>query len=97
MDTVVAVVRAEDLGPALREERLRLGLTQTEVAEAAAVGRPWLNQFEGGRKPGAPLDMVMRVANALSVTVSLEREPSQEVAVALPVVDLDELLAGYRL
>lgn len=92
----MAVDRADELGPALREVRLRLEMTQTEAAQRAGVGRPWLNQFEGGRKPGAPLDMVMRVADALAVTVSLQRAPAREVPAPAPTVDLDELLMEYR-
>ena len=40
---------------------------------SAGVGRQWLNAFEMGDKPSAPLDMVMRVADALGVSLLLTR------------------------
>ncbi|WP_084530882.1 helix-turn-helix transcriptional regulator [Nocardia miyunensis] len=69
--TTARVDRADDLGPALREVRVADGVTQSALAELAGVGRQWLNSFEMGDKPSAPLDMVMRVAAALDVTLML--------------------------
>ncbi|MFD3703928.1 helix-turn-helix domain-containing protein [Nocardia sp. NPDC058658] len=71
----VAVSRAEDLGPALREARIVEDMTQQALASIAGVGRQWLNAFEAGQKPSAPLDMVMRVIAALGVSVKLSRRP----------------------
>ncbi|MBO0854414.1 MAG: helix-turn-helix domain-containing protein [Nocardia sp.] len=65
------VNRPDDLGPALREVRVADNITQSALAALARVGRQWLNAFEMGDKPSAPLDMVMRVAAALDVTVTL--------------------------
>lgn len=93
MTTVVAVDRPDDLGPALREVRVADGMTQSALAQLADVGRQWLNAFELGEKSSAPLDMVMRIVDALDVSVTLTRP-----APPLPVdewepVDLDALLA----
>lgn len=63
-------------GSALRERRQHLGLTQVELAARAGVGRQWLNAFEMGDKPSAPLDMVLRVAAALDVEVVLGDSPA---------------------
>ncbi|MGO1948360.1 MAG: helix-turn-helix domain-containing protein [Mycobacteriaceae bacterium] len=71
METL-AVHRPDDLGPALREVRLERGVSQSALASDAGVGRQWLNAFEMGYKWTAPLDMVMRVAAALAVTMVLE-------------------------
>jgi transcriptional regulator with XRE-family HTH domain len=38
------------LGAAIREHRLKAGLTQAELAQRAGIGRPHLNHIEGGRK-----------------------------------------------
>jgi len=38
------------LGDAIREHRVRAGLTQAELAHRAGIGRPHLNHIEGGRK-----------------------------------------------
>ena len=86
------------LGPALREIRVAEQITQSALADLAGVGRQWLNSFEMGDKPSARLDMVMRVATALGVTVVL--------APAVPAgaqgdrpddepIDLDALLSEF--
>ncbi len=69
--TTARVGRPDDLGPALREVRVADGVTQAALAALAGVGRQWLNSFEMGDKPSARLDMVMRVAAALDVTLML--------------------------
>jgi len=70
--TTVRVQKASDLGPALRDVRTAEDITQSALANLAGVGRQWLNAFEMGDKPTAPLDMVMRVAAALGVAVHLD-------------------------
>ncbi|MBS9533658.1 helix-turn-helix transcriptional regulator [Mycobacterium sp. M1] len=58
------------LGRALREERRRQGLTQTDLAGRAQVSRGWLIRLEGGHAT-AELDSVFRVIAALGLTVTL--------------------------
>lgn len=73
----MATIQVEDpaaIGPALREIRISEGVTQSALADLARVGRQWLNAFEMGDKPSAPLDMVMRVTAALDVTLTLRPE-----------------------
>jgi transcriptional regulator with XRE-family HTH domain len=96
MTTPLRVSRPDDLGPALREARLDDGLTQSGLAEMAGVGRQWLNAFETGEKPSAPLDMVMRVVAALDVAVTLVRPaPPAAAGPHEAPVDLDVLLSEY--
>ncbi|WP_203337547.1 helix-turn-helix domain-containing protein [Nocardioides limicola] len=93
--TTVRVERASDLGPALRNVRVAEAITQSALANIAGVGRQWLNAFEMGDKPTAPLDMVMRVAAALGVSVSLTASAADQAAADTAdgdLVDLDELL-----
>lgn len=97
MTTPVAVDRPDDLGPALREIRLADQMTQGALATAADVGRQWLNAFELGEKPSAPLDMVMRVIAALDTRVTLTRPappPGSATEEATPI-DLDIILSAY--
>ncbi|HEY9563647.1 MAG TPA: helix-turn-helix domain-containing protein [Nocardioides sp.] len=98
MATTIEVSRPDDIGPALREERLAEGLTQAALAELANVGRQWLNSFEMGEKVSAPLDMVMRVIAALDVAVVLKR-PAITATGATPepgeTFDLDRHLREY--
>ena len=93
----LAVDRPDDLGPALREVRMSEGITQSALAELAAVGRQWLNAFEMGEKASAPLDMVMRIIAVLDVTVELSR-PAPPVAADEDdddePIDLDAILRG---
>ncbi|MDR1237488.1 MAG: helix-turn-helix domain-containing protein [Propionibacteriaceae bacterium] len=71
METIV--VRTPHAGgPALKEARVAIGMTQTELAERAQVGRTWLSQFEEGLKLSAPLDMVFRVIAELAVTIEIQ-------------------------
>lgn len=98
MTTGVQVSRPDDLGPALREARLADGLTQVALAELAQVGRQWLNSFEKGEKPSAPLDMVMRVIAALDAHVTLTRPPLPANPVDTQPTepfDLDDYLSEY--
>lgn len=60
------------LGRALREERRRQGLTQSELASRAQVSRGWLVRLEAGHG-SAEMDTVFRVIAALGLTVTLDR------------------------
>lgn len=95
----VEVTSPRAVGPALREVRVAEEITQSALAEIAGVGRQWLNSFEMGDKPSAPLDMVMRVATALRVTITLAPAPPPGVRTNRPhedePVDLDALLREF--
>lgn len=99
--TTIRVEKAGDLGPALREVRVAEALTQSALANLAGVGRQWLNAFEMGDKPAAPLDMVMRVSAALGVSVSLAASVGSLAGQAVEdvpeadLVDLDSLLDEF--
>ena len=58
------------LGSTIRAQRLRLDLSQAEAAERASVSRSWLARVEGGHR-GAELEQVMRLLNALGLTMVL--------------------------
>lgn len=94
--TTIEIGRAADLGPALREVRIADSLTQTDLAEAAGVGRQWLNAFEAGDKPSARLDMVLRIIDILDVSVTLTRPTRHPTAdpVSDPF-DLDAFLKSF--
>lgn len=93
---ILRIDRADELGPALREVRLAEGFTQTDLAEAAGVGRQWLNTFEAGDKPAARLDMILRLIDILDVSVTLAR-PTRVPDTASPpeAIDLDAFLEGF--
>ncbi len=62
---------AAALGDLGREARLAQGLSQTELAADAAVGRQWLVGSEAGDKASAPLDMVLCVLHALALALDV--------------------------
>jgi HTH-type transcriptional regulator / antitoxin HipB len=75
---------SDDLGHYLREQRRKLGLTQTDLAARARVSRRWLSDLEGG-KSTAEVGLVLKVIAALDMYCAVEPQPT-------PEIDLDELL-----
>src|SRR3954447_6862421 len=50
----------EALGPRLRRQRRRLGLTLEELAGRAGISKPYLSLIETGRVPNPPSDEKLR-------------------------------------
>ena len=66
--------RAFLIGRAVRERRLALGLSQTELARRAAMTQPALSRLEaGGVIPTIPL--LERITNALDADLIVEIAP----------------------
>lgn len=59
------------LAAALKDARLRAGLTQLELAGLAGVSRRWLVDFEAGRSPRSELHMVLSTIAALGLELRL--------------------------
>jgi y4mF family transcriptional regulator len=90
----VKVLSIRDLAAAVRGRRKDLGLSQAELAARSGVSRKWVYEFEGG-KSTAELRLVLRVVDALSLTLDLgsgESAPTPEA----DRVDLDALLDKHR-
>lgn len=88
---------ARQVGSIIRGARLREGLSQSELASDAGVGRQWLVGLEAGDKASAPLDMVLRVLRALELDVTLsgaapERRFGDDQP---PMPTASEILARY--
>ena len=56
------------LGERIREERLRLNLTQAQLAEAIDISDTYMGAVERGER-SLTLDMLVRLVNRLGVTV----------------------------
>ena len=56
------------LGQRIREERLKLGLTQARLAEDVHISDAYIGQIERGER-SLSLDTLIRLANRLSVSV----------------------------
>lgn len=84
-----------ELGSLLRARRQALGLSQSEVARRADVGRQWLIAVEQG-KTGAELGLVLRALSALGLSLSIveTQVPGQSPPGRTPTADLDAVLAA---
>ena len=82
-----------DLGAAIRDRRKSLGLSQSELAKRAGVGRQWLVAVERG-KPGVELALVLRVLDTLDMPLMTSTLPSATTGVA--GVNLDAIIASAR-
>jgi HTH-type transcriptional regulator / antitoxin HipB len=96
MSTTITSIR--DIAAAVRGRRQNLGLSQADVARLAGVSRQWVNEFESG-KPTAELRLVVRLLDALRLSLSLDERDGHS-RTSLPSVsssvDLDVLLDDYR-
>ena len=70
-DDTVTITDASEIGELVRDTRLQAGTSQAAVARAAGVGRQWLNEFELGKKPSAPIDLVLRVLAQTKISMVL--------------------------
>ncbi len=69
-----------DIGPALRDRRRQLGLTQRELAELSGASLRFIRDLEHG-KPTVQLASVRSVASTLGLELTLAvREPSSGAA-----------------
>src|SRR5581483_115039 len=56
----MCIKRMEPLGPKLRRQRRRLGLTLDELAGRTGISKPYLSLIETGRVPNPPSDEKLR-------------------------------------
>lgn len=75
MDSNAKASRA--LGSAVRDARLRRGLTQEQVAASAGIGTSTLRQIEAGNAHGPSLFAVLRLVAALGEDLAILDEPLQ--------------------
>lgn len=69
-----------DLGAAVRDARLRAGLSQQALADRAGVPRQWVSRLETGSNPGAELRKVLDLLAALDLVVELAPAPAPRLA-----------------
>ncbi len=84
-----------DLAAAVRGRRLALGLTQAGLAGRIGVSRDWVNYFESG-KPTVELILVLRVLEALDLTLEVTEPGYERTSRMGGPTDLDALLDEYR-
>jgi transcriptional regulator with XRE-family HTH domain len=59
----------EKFGEKVREKRLRLGLSQEQLASRAGVHRTYIGMIERAEK-NITLENIKKIANALSISIS---------------------------
>lgn len=96
MPTPINSIR--DVAAAVRGRRQNLALSQADVARLAGVSRQWVSEFESG-KPAAELRLVVRLLDALGLSLSLDERDRGDRTSLPPIprpVDLDVLLDDCR-
>lgn len=66
------ITTMQGLGPLIREERRRQGLTQAELAGISGVGVTFVSQLENGKET-AEMGRAMRVLAMLGIDLYAER------------------------
>jgi transcriptional regulator with XRE-family HTH domain len=83
-----------DLATTARGRRLELGLSQAGLAARTGVSRDWVNYFEAG-KATVELIRVLRVLEALDLTLDVSADASEPAPRGTGSTDLDALLDEY--
>jgi len=89
-----------DLGLRIRDQRLRLRMTQAELARSIGASRSWVIQMERGN-PGAEIGLVLKALKALGLMMGVNageetaRGPQADVG-SLHRVDLAWILDRAR-
>ena len=87
-----------DFGLMIRQARRSRGMTQQQLARAAAVGRQWIVAVEAG-KPRAELGKVLQTLAALDLSLSIHGEGVPETrksAIPIETIDLQAVLDAHR-
>jgi HTH-type transcriptional regulator/antitoxin HipB len=84
-----------DLAAAVRGRRIDLGLSQASLAARAGVSRKWIYEFEAG-KPKAEFGLILRVLDALALSLELAPSDDARASGEGETVDLDALIDEHR-
>jgi len=87
-----------ELGLIIRDRRRKLGLSQSELAEKAGVGRQWLVAVEHG-KARAEIGLVLRTLAALGLTISVDggdRNRKARTHDDITPVDIDAVVSSLK-
>lgn len=82
---------SKELGLAIRERRLAMGLDQGELAAKIGVSRLWVNEIEKG-KPRAAVGLVLRALNALDISFLLDDQTIEDASAGVEAIDIDAII-----
>jgi len=85
----------QDIGTVLRDRRKQLGLDQATLAQQIGVNRKWIIGAERGRAR-LELGLVLRVLNALGLSLDIEAIGTKKKTSGKAVVDIDAIVAMAR-
>lgn len=86
----------EMLGKRIREERLKLNLTQEQLAEDVDLTTAYIGQVERGER-SLTLENIVRVANRLGVTIDYLLSDSLSASNDSSLIQISQLLNGRTL
>lgn len=89
------ITSVQSLAAAVRGRRIDLNLSQADLAVRAGVSRPWLSKVEAG-KATAEFGLIVRLLDALGLSLDLDLADGGPGDAALPSLNLDDLLKEYR-
>jgi HTH-type transcriptional regulator / antitoxin HipB len=69
------ILSPESLGAALRKERKKKGLSQTEVGKSVGIDQPTISRVEKGN-PGTELGTLFRLLAALDLELVIQKRQS---------------------
>lgn len=84
----------QDIGLAIRDRRIELGLDQAELARRVGVSRQWLVEIERG-KPRAEIGLLLRALRELELDVWVGDLPAAASGGAA-AIDLDHVIDRAR-
>lgn len=79
----IAIADWNKFGAILKAERVRLALSQHELASQAGVSRSWLAKLEAGHR-GAEFEPILRLVEALGLSLVLRSAASEDEASTAP-------------
>jgi HTH-type transcriptional regulator/antitoxin HipB len=82
------VKNSKEVGALVREHRLRLKLSQAQLAQRIGVSRPWVILLEQGKRT-AQMGLVLRTLDVLGLSLEIGPKASMPKSGG---VDLDKLL-----
>lgn len=85
-----------DLGKRIREERLKLRLTQEKLAESIDVSSSYVGQIERGER-SVTLDTLIKIINILGVTIDYLLEDSVDIENDNFIDQIKQLLHGRNI
>jgi HTH-type transcriptional regulator/antitoxin HipB len=86
---------AVDIGALIRDQRIKLGLKQLDLADRAGVSRQWLIEVEKG-KPRAEMGLVLRTIEELGISLVTSTVPRPEDRKRSQAVDINRIVNAAR-